>query len=155
MTTFDFTGIKVQHLITHHVGNKLRDERFSLSSEGTLIDGGPYDNNGTGAIWIFHNPTIGITPISTLVPGAFSLSQNYPNPFNPSSKIQFQIAKSSNTRLLVFDELGREVTTLVNEQLQPGTYEVDFDGSKLSSGIYFYKLITESFNETKKMILIK
>ncbi|MCC6866807.1 MAG: T9SS type A sorting domain-containing protein [Ignavibacteria bacterium] len=66
-----------------------------------------------------------------------------------------QISKLSKVKLVVFDITGREVETLVNEQLKPGTYEVDFNGSKLSSGVYFYKMITDDFVETKKMVLVK
>jgi hypothetical protein len=137
------------------VGASRQGWQISLSSEGTLIDGGPYDDNGTGAIWFFNNPTIGITPISTLVPAAFSLSQNYPNPFNPNTKFKFQISKLSDTKISVFDVLGREVEILVDKQLQPGTYEVDWNASNYPSGVYFYKLTSVDYSETKKMVLIK
>lgn len=101
------------------------------------------------------NP-IGIQPISNEIPKDFSLYQNYPNPFNPSSKIKFQISKLSDTKLIVYDILGREAATLVNEQLQPGTYEAVFDGSNFASGVYFYTLETDGVSmETKKMVLIK
>ncbi len=91
----------------------------------------------------------------------FSLSQNYPNPFNPVTKIEFQIPLCHSgigrnpVKLIVFDILGKEVATLVNESLQPGTYEITFDGSALSSGAYFYQLITNGFTETKRMLMIK
>jgi hypothetical protein len=98
---------------------------------------------------------IGIQPISSNVPSEFSLQQNYPNPFNPTTNIKFNIPKRDNVTLKVYDLLGKEVATLVNEKLQAGTYEVKFDGSNLPSGIYFYKLESESFRETKRMILIK
>jgi hypothetical protein len=140
---------------TGAVGTALQGTSVAISSEGTAIESGYKDNGYAGAVWIFYDPTIGITPISTETPQQFSLSQNYPNPFNPNSKIKFQIAKLSEAKLVVFDVLGREVSTLVNEQLKPGTYEVDFGGSKLASGIYFYKLETDGFVETKKMILVK
>ena len=89
------------------------------------------------------------------VPEKFELSQNYPNPFNPSTKIKYQIATSNPVSLKVYDVLGNEVTTLVNEIQSAGNYEVTFDASSLSSGTYFYKLQTGSFVETKKMILMK
>lgn len=100
---------------------------------------------------------IGIQPISSEIPRVFSLSQNYPNPFNPSTKIRFDISgtSSSQTLLTVYDLLGREVAVLVNEKLSPGEYEVDFDGSKYPSGVYYYKLSAGDFTETKKMVLIK
>lgn len=98
---------------------------------------------------------VGITGYESGLPDKFELSQNYPNPFNPNSKIKMQIPKLSDVKLIVYDALGREVATLVNEQLKPGTYEVEFDGSDYSSGIYFYKLITNEFSNVKKMLMIK
>lgn len=99
--------------------------------------------------------TIGINKIDSDVPTRYSLKQNYPNPFNPISNIKFDIPKSGDVKIIVYDITGREVQTLVNESLKPGTYEVSFDGSKLNSGVYFYKLITDGYSETRKMILIK
>jgi len=100
--------------------------------------------------------------ISTETPSKYSLSQNYPNPFNPITNVKFSIINSEQVKLIVYDIMGREEQTLVNERLQPGTYEATFDGSLLNSGVYFYKLIirhggssTNSFTETKKMLLIK
>ncbi|NOS85077.1 MAG: T9SS type A sorting domain-containing protein [Ignavibacteria bacterium] len=104
------------------------------------------------------NTVIGIQTISNEIPNSFSLSQNYPNPFNPSTKIRFAIPYASSvaqTFLSVHDILGREVTTLVNQQLSPGTYEVEWDASNYPSGLYFYKLTSSDFTETKRMILIK
>jgi hypothetical protein len=85
----------------------------------------------------------------------FHLEQNCPNPFNPSTTIQFQISNSSFVNLKVYDILGREVTTLVNEENPAGSYEVNFDAGGLSSGIYFYKLQTSNYVETRKMLLLK
>ncbi|MFZ4590994.1 MAG: YCF48-related protein [Ignavibacteria bacterium] len=96
-----------------------------------------------------------INPISTETPSKYSLSQNYPNPFNPTTNIKFSIVNSGDVKLVVYDIQGREVQTLVNESLKPGTYEAAFDGSALNSGVYFYKLITSTFSETKKMLLLK
>ena len=98
--------------------------------------------------------------ISGNIPQNFSLSQNYPNPFNPVTKIKFSLPHSSNqgaeaVKLVVFDILGREAATLVNEKLSPGTYEVDWDGSNFNSGVYFYRIQAGSFIETKKMVLLK
>jgi hypothetical protein len=105
---------------------------------------------------------IGIKPISTIAE-KFSLGQNYPNPFNPNTKIRFVIPPSPLRRgaggevnLTVFDILGREVITLVNENLQPGTYEVNFNGTNLTTGIYFYSLFIGGQRfDTKKMVMIK
>jgi hypothetical protein len=98
---------------------------------------------------------VGINQISELVPSSYTLQQNFQNPFNPSTNIRYELPKSGFVKLVVFDALGREVETLVNEKQTPGTYEVTFDASKYSSGVYYYKLITDGFSETKKMILIK
>jgi len=102
----------------------------------------------------------GFNNISLEVPEKFSLSQNYPNPFNPMTKIKFGISPLPKneilvTRFTVFDLLGREVAVLVNDYLQPGNYEVLFDGSNFASGIYFYTLQTGEFIESKRMLLIK
>ena len=89
------------------------------------------------------------------IPAGYSLMQNYPNPFNPSTKIEYSIPEVSFATIKVYDMLGNEVATLVNEEKATGSYEVKFDVAGLSSGIYFYKLQAGSFVETKKMILLK
>jgi hypothetical protein len=93
-------------------------------------------------------------------PSVFALSQNYPNPFNPSTKITYQIPNEGTVRLEIYDVMGRTMTTLVNEEKPAGQFTVPFDGSKFTSGIYFYRInvITrdgKSFSQTNKMILIK
>jgi hypothetical protein len=117
---------------------------------------------GTTNLWtaIIDTFTIGIRPISSEVPNRFMLYQNYPNPFNPSTNIKYQITKNvksetSNVKLIIFDILGKEVTTLVNEKQSPGTYEVNWDGTNYPSGVYFYTLTAGDFVETKKMLMIK
>jgi len=106
----------------------------------------------------------GITSVSgslNQIPQGFYLFQNYPNPFNPVTKIKFDIPtlkearEITNTKLIIYDVLGREVAVLVKEQLSPGTYEIAWDGSNCTSGVYFYKLITGFYSETRKMILLK
>jgi len=124
-------------------------------------------NNGT---ILKRSNLTGISNESGVTPSAYSLSQNYPNPFNPETKIQFTVpqikfpssegwqTKSDGVglvRLTVYDALGREIETLVNEALQPGTYEVTFNGSRYNSGVYFYRLTTDEYSETKRMVLIK
>lgn len=83
------------------------------------------------------------------------LSQNYPNPFNPNTVINFEIPKQSNVLLKVYDLLGNEIATLLNEEKVAGSYNVDFDATALSNGVYFYRLQAGSFVETKKMTLLK
>lgn len=99
---------------------------------------------------------IGINTISNEIPASFNLKQNYPNPFNPSTTIRFELKSNSVVSIKVFDVTGREVARVLNNQnIQAGTHEVNFDASKLSSGVYFYKLETEGFSDTKKMMLVK
>ncbi|MFZ4590842.1 MAG: T9SS type A sorting domain-containing protein [Ignavibacteria bacterium] len=106
---------------------------------------------------------IGIQNISTETPLQFSLYQNYPNPFNPTTRIKYDVPSLSFPNvsignpvvLKVYDITGREIQTLVNERLLAGTYETTFDGSMLNSGVYFYKLTTDGFSESKRMILLK
>lgn len=88
-------------------------------------------------------------------PFEFSLYQNYPNPFNPNTKIQFSVSKAQSVSLKVFDVLGNEIATLVNEELTPGVYQYNFDATNLSSGVYYYKLQSGNYSETKKMILMR
>ncbi|MCI0474120.1 MAG: T9SS type A sorting domain-containing protein, partial [Ignavibacteria bacterium] len=105
-----------------------------------------------------HLPVI---KINEELPQKYGLHQNFPNPFNPATKIKFELSHTDNgkqntvTKLVIYDISGKEVKTLVNETLPPGVYEVDFNGSVLSSGIYFYKLTAGKYAETRKMILMK
>ena len=97
----------------------------------------------------------GIPRYSTEVPVRYELFNNYPNPFNPSTKIRFDITERTNVKLVVYNSAGEEVTVLVNNVLGTGKYEVTFTALNLSSGIYFYRLITDNFSDTRKMILVK
>jgi hypothetical protein len=85
----------------------------------------------------------------------FTLHQNYPNPLNPSTVIRYELPVNSNVTITVFDVLGNEVATLVNEPKPAGSFEVNFNGSNLSSGVYYYRLKAGSFIETKKFVLLK
>jgi hypothetical protein len=113
-----------------------------------------------------YSQPVGITPVSQIIPQQYFLFQNYPNPFNPSTKIKFSLPLPSkggvhDVRLVIYDLLGKEITVLVpplwggQEGLSPGTYEVEWNASDYPSGIYFYKLKTDSFNQTKRMVLVK
>jgi len=88
-------------------------------------------------------------------PKDFLLSQNFPNPFNPTTSIEYKLAEPNFVSIKVFDALGREVAALVNEFMQPGNYNINFNASILTSGIYFYQLKTSSFVQTKKMLVLK
>ncbi len=96
-----------------------------------------------------------VVEVIVTIPAKFSLEQNYPNPFNPTTTIEYSVGSQKMAILKVYDVLGREVATLVNEVKQPGDYEIEFDGSKLASGIYFYKLTAGNFIDVKKMIIQK
>ncbi|MDQ3022668.1 MAG: T9SS type A sorting domain-containing protein [Bacteroidota bacterium] len=98
---------------------------------------------------------VNINIVSNNIPAQILLSQNYPNPFNPTTHLEFRISNLEFVSLKVYDILGNEVTTLVNENKPAGNYSVEFNGEGLPSGIYFYKLETENFSETKRMILLK
>ena len=104
---------------------------------------------------IATNTTVGIQQISNEMPESFSLEQNYPNPFNPVTNIIFSLPKSGNVKLTVMDITGREILTLINDSYSAGTYKIDLDASQLASGIYFYRLQTSEFTQTRKMILLK
>jgi hypothetical protein len=145
-------------LTTYPDSLRLRIRTNAITPEGlytvTVKGNGP---NGTPV----HIRTISVLVTNVLavvnnqVPSEYSLMQNYPNPFNPSTSIQYSIAKSGNVKMIIYDISGREVGTLVDEYTMPGTYEAKWDASGMSSGIYFYKIVTEGFVNTKKMILLK
>ena len=111
-----------------------------------------------------HGRSIYSVDVSSIVVGVhnisqiaetYSLSQNYPNPFNPSTKIQFSIPKSGNVKIMVYDITGKEAKVLVNERKEIGQYEVEFNGSSLASGVYFYRIEAGDFREAKRMVLVK
>jgi photosystem II stability/assembly factor-like uncharacterized protein len=113
---------------------------------------------GNNGIIMKKSPTdpVGITNHNiTEIPKVFYLYQNYPNPFNPTTNIRYQIANNSFVILKVYDILGKEIATLVNEKLKPGIYEIPFSNNQLPSGIYFYKLTAGNYSETKRMLMIK
>jgi hypothetical protein len=131
----------------------------NLGSLGTMADNSEHAKllyNGS-----FGGTPIGINSISTEVPRSYNLEQNYPNPFNPVTKIKFEIPLSRGVSegrgvlLKVFNSLGEQIDELVNQELRPGIYEVDWDGSAYSSGVYFYQITSGDFTQTRKMLLIK
>ncbi|MFA5404894.1 MAG: YCF48-related protein [Ignavibacteria bacterium] len=113
----------------------------------TVGDGKIFKTTNGGSTYINH--------ISNELPSTFFLYQNYPNPFNPTTNIQFLISNVQFVNLKIFNILGKEVETLVNEKLTPGTYEATFNASKYPSGVYFYCINAGTYSETKKMLLIK
>ncbi len=123
------------------------------SSTGNYVANFTHNTNFTDIQW--PNPTDISDDASSLNPNEYKLAQNYPNPFNPSTKIQFSIPKSGFVTLKVYDLLGSEVSTVVQENLSSGIHEVNFDANKLQSGIYIYRIQSENYVEMKKMVLIK
>ena len=93
--------------------------------------------------------------IEDVIPTEFELAQNYPNPFNPTTKIRYSVPQASNVMVKVFDVLGNEIETLLNEEKQTGTYEITWYTEGLPSGVYFYRLQAGNFIQTKKMVLLK
>lgn len=98
---------------------------------------------------------IGIQNISTEIPKEYKLYQNFPNPFNPTTNINFDIIRNGNVRIIVYDLLGREVETLVNQDMSPGRYKLDFNAVNYASGMYIYKIVTSDFVDVKKMLIVK
>jgi outer membrane protein assembly factor BamB len=130
--------------VLNNIDSNTSNEFVTGNREGKIIcfSGGP-------------NGTVSVDPINNIIPDNYKLSQNYPNPFNPNTKIKFDLPNIAKVKLMVYDILGREVSNLIESELKPGTYEVTFDGSNLSSGIYFYRFTTKEFSKTKKMLLVK
>jgi endo-1,4-beta-xylanase len=107
------------------------------------------------ADYIKNNPATDVEEQVVALPKNYELEQNYPNPFNPTTNIRYSIINTSKVTLKIYDFLGREVQTLVNNVQSPGKYTVTFNGQGLASGVYFYRLSTENFVATKKLMLIK
>ena len=124
-----------------------------------VISGSPDGGyTGTGDIWEYDPAMTGVTPgveTSLELPGSFMLEQNYPNPFNPTTVIRYLLPASVSVTLTVYDLLGREVTTLVNERMNAGVHEATFSGSGLSSGVYFYRLSAGDFVQTKRLMVLR
>ena len=107
-----------------------------------------------GSVSYTYAPATGINDDFSSV-NSYSLSNNYPNPFNPSTKISYTIPKRSNVNIKVFNLLGSEVVELINDEVEAGSYDIEFNAVKLPSGVYFYRIQSGNFIDTKKMILLK
>ena len=123
--------------------SKIRDNKSQIS----------FSKNSNGRIRLFGKISDSFTP--NQIPKEFALEQNYPNPFNPTTTIKYSLAKDEFVTLEVYDILGARVAQIVNQQQKAGNYTVEFNASKLSSGVYFYKINTRDFSNTRKMLLIK
>lgn len=141
---------------------------FSYTAPATAGDITLYANgnsvnlNGqnTGDQWNFaSNKTVTVQTPTDIddenILNTFKLEQNYPNPFNPSTRIDYKVGEATNVMLAVFSSSGEEIATLVNEFKSAGSYSINFDGTGLASGVYYYKLTANNFAETKKFVLMK
>ncbi|HMD13731.1 MAG TPA: T9SS type A sorting domain-containing protein, partial [Bacteroidota bacterium] len=122
-----------------------------------VIDGKETFLNGKATIRIVNpSSTILLKLLGTpAIPSAFALQQNYPNPFNPSTKFSFSVPKTSQVSIKIYDVLGREVVTLLNEKKDPGEYTLTWTAASIPSGVYFYRMSAGNFVQTKKMVLLK
>ena len=173
----DFNGVNTSGIYVSNDNGQtwgLRNEGLNMEgfainamiiANGNIYIGGNRSGSNSDSVWMRPlSQVIGIKNISSNVPDKFSLSQNYPNPFNPSTIIKFEIPNSENGKwkkenglviLKVYSVSGKEVAILVNEKLNGGSYEVTFDASEYTSGVYYYRLKAGDYFETKKMMLIK
>ncbi len=135
------------------VGNETIHMRFRLQSDGVNEADGIFIDDIE--IVTGNYVTTSVAYQDNTIPYVFSLQQNYPNPFNPTTTIQYTVPIAAKVILKVYDVIGKEITTLVNSEHQPGFYHVKFDASKLSSGIYYYRISSGSFTDIKKMLVIK
>gem|GEM_PF-3222923 len=134
---------------------------FEVKKNSVEVD--PYGWLGSGADpytratneWLWLTNATGAKEVEIIAPIVFALNQNYPNPFNPSTTIKYSVPKAGLITIKVYDVLGKEIYTLVNGEKSVGNYSIEFDGSKFSSGIYFYRMQAGSYIETKKLILLK
>jgi len=133
-----------------------RDEHGNVCRDQRNIDVGSWSGN---QLFLFDTqamtPVTGVASEEKGVAGEFALHQNSPNPFNPTTKIRYDLPKRVRVRLKIFDVLGREVAVLVDEEKQPGRYEVDWQPGSTSSGMYFYRLQAGDHVETKRLVLLK
>ena len=138
--------------------------RTFIADVSNLPENGTYmmhvfvsDEKGIRSIAYTHEVDLTVTDIdeSSLLPKKYNLSQNFPNPFNPQTEIKFDIPKRSHVTLTVYNALGQKVADLVDKEYKPGYYKIHWNASKFSSGVYFYRIRSDNFVSTKKMMLLK
>jgi len=151
--------IKIQHSVLANGGATIANNNFRL--QGTVgqpligLVGSASESLNAGFWYLTEGLLLSVEQTSNDVPLAYRVDQNYPNPFNPTTTIEFALPENSNVTLKLFDILGRNIATLVDDKLQPGVYKVVLDTKNLSSGVYFYRLWADKFVQQRKLILIK
>ena len=165
VVTSNFSGADFTMYENDGTGAYINRRNFASNSAGSCSVLHDRDNDGdmdmTGIdewedlLILFTNDAGVNVEVEDKLPNDFYLTQNYPNPFNPSTKIKFQISNFGHVNLKVYDILGNEIATLVDEEKQPGVYEIEFNAAGLTSGMYFYRLNTAYFSDTKKMIFLR
>ena len=158
MNAWEADSVNPGFVSGNSISARLWSNQYNLEYETNLTFDVGNGNFGSGIfsrVSIESTNIVSVSNTGTSVPKTFSLSQNYPNPFNPSTKINYEIPTKSSVSLKVYDVLGKEVMTLVNKENQLGKYEIEFNAAILPSGVYFYRIQTNKFVETKKMILLK
>jgi len=143
--TFDITQ--------YAAGSTQMKVRFRLTSDGGVVGDGWYVDDIK--LTNYCGNLVGVSGNNSEIPLIYALSQNYPNPFNPVTQIKYQLPTASNVKITVFDILGKNVMTLVNETKPAGYHFVEINGSELASGVYFYKIDAGTFSDVKKMMLVK
>lgn len=139
------------------IGNGILEPPFRFDSfQLTYVPGNPvFGEHYFDDVRVATLDPVGVETEDDGIPVSYNIEQNFPNPFNPSTLIRFSIPVASNVKIIVSDILGREITTLVNDNLNAGNYSVNFYAHNISSGVYFYTIITDNFKQSKKMILMK
>jgi hypothetical protein len=160
---FSVSAAFSQYQITNSVissgGTTVSNASYNLSSTiGESFIGkssNTINQNQTGFWYVYQQTTVTDVEDEETIPTVFKLEQNYPNPFNPSTTIKFAVPERSNVLVKVYDILGSEVATLVNEELDAGWYRKTFNANNYSSGVYLFRMEAGKFISTKKMILLR
>ena len=151
--------IVVKHSVFGNGGVVVSDSNYHvLGTVGQPLIGvaSNSSNINFAGFWTLSSDLItSVEHIPSSIPKEFRLQQNYPNPFNPTTTIQFALPKQSVVTLKLFDILGREVATLVDEEMQPGEYKIVFEVKELASGVYFYRIQADGFVQSKKLTVLK
>ena len=154
-----FSQYQIPNSITGSGGDISSGSVYTFSSTvGEAVIGNPVNTlyqHYTGFWSVYLQHTITGTENQETVPVTFRLEQNYPNPFNPTTKIKYSVPARTLVTIKIYDITGSEIYTLVNEELDMGWYEMDFNAAALSSGVYFYRMQADSYVNIKKMLLIK